>query len=177
MRKESGYPSRGRGAAPLTIVGADAATLDRWNVLAVVDAQHMRMASLCDQLEGIADTLPHAIDPVQCMSMARTLVPTMKAVAAFEEQELLPLAESILGPDIHDGSLQLLMEQQHREDMGYAEELSESLADRAMTATTRGANSLGYMLRGFFYGMRRHIAFEHYTLVEPLKARRACLDG
>ena len=49
---------------------------------------------------------------------------------------------------------------EHREDMSYGEEVAEALLMVGTQRPVPGAEALGFMLRGFFGALRRHVAFE-----------------
>ncbi len=49
---------------------------------------------------------------------------------------------------------------EHREDASYGEEVAEALLLFGCGRNVLGAETLGFMLRGFFGSLRRHVAFE-----------------
>ncbi|MBU1174081.1 MAG: hemerythrin domain-containing protein [Alphaproteobacteria bacterium] len=116
--------------------------------------------TLCDALEQIADSLPDAIDRKVCLHVAR-LLPTLIARAHRYEEEVLfaALDRPGLTPfDPHPTLERLKIE--HAGDECFAEELSEVLLSYAEGRPTHSAEATGYMLRGFFEALRRHIAIE-----------------
>lgn len=133
---------------------------------------HQAQAALCDLLESIADDLPEdptAVDRQRCLSAARQIFPTVKKAHDFEEQRLFPLLLSL-----HDesDSLNKSLERlrfEHWEDESYAEEVTEGLIEFGRGESTADSERLGYMLRGFFEGLRRHMAFETEHLLPLLK--------
>jgi hypothetical protein len=49
---------------------------------------------------------------------------------------------------------------EHRQDLSYGEEVAEALLTVGTQRPVAGAEALGFMLRGFFGALRRHVAFE-----------------
>lgn len=120
---------------------------------------HNDILAMCELLEDIADSLPNHIDPRKCSRAADMLEPLIKRVHRFEEDEIYPL---FAGPS-PSRSLQKTLERlrsEHCEDQCYAEELSDALMKVSSGAEPVSSETLGYMLRGFFEAIRRHIAFE-----------------
>jgi hemerythrin-like domain-containing protein len=92
--------------------------------------------------------------------VARSLIPTVKTAHQFEEKQVFPLLHH---PDVHTSSLRQSLERlqfEHWEDESFAEEVSEGLMMMITETDRHNHDTLSYMLRGFFEGLRRHIAFE-----------------
>jgi len=123
--------------------------------------QHFSMQlDLCNQLEAIADALPQKIDRQKLLIIARSILPTVKTAHRFEEDRIFP---HIKLEAKEKQALNLSLERlqyEHWEDESFAEELSDGLIRFVTDCDEPSANTLGYMLRGFFEGLRRHIAFE-----------------
>ena len=136
-----------------------------------VTAHHLSQLKLCDRLEKLADSLPNGYDKQECLSICWALYPTIKAAHEFEEQRLFPclLAGRHQNEKVFKSIERLRFE--HWEDESYAEELSAAL--RQLVYDPAGANidKLSYMLRGFFDGMRRHIAFEVEYIIPLLESK------
>ncbi|MEZ5871211.1 MAG: hemerythrin domain-containing protein [Nitratireductor sp.] len=123
-------------------------------------AVHAKQLRFCEELEEIADSLPDNLDPKLCLSAARMISTMLKEAHEFEEGSLFALLRQ---RHPGDGDLADSLERlryEHWEDESYAEEISLVLMDWAMCTSRRSAEATGYMLRGFFEGVRRHIAFE-----------------
>lgn len=116
--------------------------------------------TLCDALEQIADSLPDAIDRKVCLHTARVLPTLMERSHRYEEDVLfVALDRPALTPfDLRPTLARLKLE--HAGDECFAEELSEVLFSYAEGRPTHSAEATGYMLRGFFEALRRHIAIE-----------------
>ena len=131
--------------------------------------------NLCCQLEHIADGLPENVDKQECLYVARSIIPVVKRSHEFEESVLFPLLRE-KSPDAEslDKTLERL-QGEHWEDESYASEIHNSLISYVSGIAEANVESLGYMLRGFFEGMRRHLAFERehvLPLLQQLDAAR-----
>lgn len=122
---------------------------------------------ICDQLEKLADSLPNEVDPQNCLVLARSILPALRHAHEFEETRLFPEISKCFK---NSNQWELTLERlkfEHWEDESYAEELRECMINFAMQQNSACVTTLSYMLRGFFEGVRRHIAFER-ELVAPL---------
>ena len=136
----------------------------------VFEAHHAGKLRLCEQLEAIADSLPDHVDPQVCRTAALGIVPTLRDAHMFEDSVLWPVLRQLRPDDERlEASLQRL-HYEHLEDESYADELAAVLVDEAMVIN-RNAEATGYMLRGFFEALRRHIAFERDHILPILQDR------
>lgn len=126
---------------------------------------HQEQLALCGELEDIADSLPANVNRQKCIYAAKALGPLIRGVHHYEETVLFPLIASRLGHDYAETIDRLKFE--HCEDECFAEELTDSLLKLGAGAAVN-MEATGYMLRGFFEGMRRHIAFEREFLLKQL---------
>ncbi len=87
----------------------------------------------------------------------------------FEETSLFPvlLHWQSLNGEVRNTIERLKIE--HQVDQCYAEEVEEMLRSYGEGRPQFTADAAGFMLRGFFESMRRHIAFEQQMLVPLLK--------
>lgn len=134
----------------------------------VFEQAHSEILQLCAQLEEIADSLPETVDSQICEDVAFRIVPLISGVHRFEETILYPWLEHHYPGrhSLHESLRRLKGE--HLEDEGYAEEISETLI-RMKEHQRLQPETVGYMLRGFFEGMRRHIGTEREYLYELLE--------
>ncbi|MEQ8601713.1 MAG: hemerythrin domain-containing protein [Marivibrio sp.] len=140
----------------------------------IMRAHHERILRLCDELEAIADSLPERVDVRECLKVARALAPTVRAAHSFEEETFFPLARAVAGGGrarFEENVRRLLGE--HQEDESFAEEAAEALLDWGLCTDRRGSEITGYMLRGLFETLRRHVAFEREYLIAPVEATLA----
>ena len=121
---------------------------------------HRLQLALCDDLEAIADSLPSAIDNQNCLFAAKCLGRLMRDVHAYEEETLFPaLAQVFAASSEFAGAIDRLTFE-HLADECYADDIAEKLLYLGTGGRDVNMEALGYMLRGFFEALRRHIAFE-----------------
>lgn len=135
--------------------------------LILISQSHARQMSLCDDLETIADGLPGNVNRQLCLHLARAVCPTVAAAHEVEERLLFPAVKTLSAtlPDIETMIERLRWE--HFEDMCFAEELHDALLAIGRGEPTMTPEAAGYMLRGFFESVRRHVAFER-EMLSPL---------
>lgn len=132
--------------------------------------QHLAVQlHLCSQLEEIADELPENIDHQRLLVVARSILPTVKKAHEFEETRVFPhIQAEAIGCEGISTSLERL-KFEHWEDESFAEELCDGLIKFVTKEADPSPDTLGYMLRGFFEGLRRHIAFEMEHILPLLR--------
>lgn len=133
-------------------------------MLRIKRAQDEKLA-LCEDLEQIADSLPASVNRQKCLDAAKLLCPLIRRAHRDEETMLFPRLAR-LQPGINPLSAALdRLKYEHLEDECYAEELTETLL-RLGEDEPVNTEAVGYMLRGFFEGLRRHIAFEQAHIMQ-----------
>jgi hypothetical protein len=140
-------------------------------IIALLRKNHHDKLALCDRLEEIADALPDNIDRHICATTARAIEPILKKAHQYEEQQLFPAIAQF-----HHGRKDLTMifdrlRAEHYEDECFGEEVRDVLLALGANRPTQSADATGYMLRGFFEGLRRHMAFEA-ELAKPLREQQ-----
>ncbi|HEY0853474.1 MAG TPA: hemerythrin domain-containing protein [Devosia sp.] len=115
-----------------------------------------RQLALCDSLETIADSLPDRLDRQECLHMSRLVGPLLKHAHAAEELLLFPEVAATLG----DPGIIETLRLEHIEDECFAEEVQYELLLIGQGRPLLTPEATGYMLRGFFEGIRRHIRHE-----------------
>lgn len=128
-----------------------------------------RQSQICDELEVIADGLPDSIDVQSCLRTAQKLLPTIKIAHDFEERVLFPILKDRVD---QQGKLAATVERlryEHWGDEEYALDVHYALREFARQRGKANIDSLAWMLRGFFDGMRRHIAFDREFLLPMMK--------
>lgn len=126
---------------------------------------HKDQLLLCDRLEEIADSLPDGINRQKCMYAARALGPMIRGVHRFEEDVVFPMIAARPGVDETIETTLNRLRFEHCEDECFSEELTEALHALGSGSPDVNIEAIGYMLRGFFEAMRRHIAFESEMLL------------
>lgn len=132
--------------------------------------EHALQLALCDALESIADGLPDRIDTRLVREVTTILAHGMIPHFRIEEDVIFPL---LLKRAHGDSALSAALEQlksEHDRDADLSDELSEELDSIARKGRVRNAEMLGYMLRGYFEGQRRHIEWEN-AIVLPAARR------
>ena len=138
-------------------------------ILSDLNLHHQVQLDLCDVLEKIADQLPDRVDPQNCLHIARSIYPTVKKAHTYEENKVFPYLAAHYEQYVMPQTLDRL-HSEHWEDESYAEEVQSGLTDFVSGQLKTGVDTLAYMLRGFFEGLRRHIAFEREHLLPLLKS-------
>jgi len=129
---------------------------------------HNILMTLCSNLERIADSLPDISDTQECLVICRDIFPKVKKAHDFEEKVLFPLLhKGEQDKTLLDNNLERLC-YEHWEDESFAEEISDVFRAYIDKPEKKDAEKLSYMLRGFFEGIRRHIAFETEYLLPML---------
>lgn len=131
---------------------------------------HIRaQENLCARLEALADELPDKIDHQICLHLARQIGSVVKKAHRFEEGILFPLLKGTTRDENSLTQTLTRLQYEHFEDEAYADELAEALTGFVTGSGRPTAETLGYMLRGFFESMRRHLAFEREHLLPLLR--------
>ena len=144
-------------------IGKDAEVLPESLTLAI-DEHIQEQVSLCAVLEKIADSLPEDFDPQMCLHAAKSIYPVFKGAHDFEENVLFPYLAKKDGDGERLQQIFNRLHAEHWEDESFGEEVSEALID-LVHGEQDNPEKLGYMLRGFFEGVKRHIAFEREHLI------------
>ncbi|MBU1305346.1 MAG: hemerythrin domain-containing protein [Alphaproteobacteria bacterium] len=105
----------------------------------------------------IADDLPRA-DSIKCATTADSLQSAISATQLLEEEILFPLLVAQEREELEQTILRLKSE--HLTDKFNAEEVGYVLRGLAVYQSDLSADAVGYLLRAFFEGVRRHIRSE-----------------
>ena len=141
-------------------------------ILSDLTLHHQVQLDLCDDLEKIADQLPDRVDPQNCLRVAQAIYPTVKKAHTYEENQLFPFLTAHYEQYVMPQTIDRL-HSEHWEDESFACEVQEALVSFVTTPQWANTEALGYMLRGFFEGLRRHIAFERELLGTLITSRTA----
>ncbi len=125
---------------------------------------HQEQLALCNSLEEIADSLPTEIDRQKCAYAAKMLEPLIRELHSGEESAVFRWVEQNFGDDPSIAATLARLKYEHCEDECFAEELTEMLVKLGAADESVNAETAGYMLRGFFTNLRRHIGFEQECL-------------
>jgi len=130
---------------------------------------HDAQLTLCSALEEIADSLPANINRQKCIYAAKSLIPLINGVHRYEEEALFPLLTTKSSDDGELAESIARLKFEHVEDECFAEELTDTLNRLGSGDATVNAEAAGYMLRGFFESIRRHIAFEQQFMLRDTR--------
>src|SRR5262249_51248090 len=120
---------------------------------------HDAQLTLCMALEEIADSLPANVNRQKCIYAAKSLIPLINGIHRYEEEALFPMLENLGAGNRDLASSIARLKFEHVEDECFAEELTDTLTRLGSGDAAVNAEAAGYMLRGFFESLRRHIAF------------------
>lgn len=136
-------------------------------LIELVEGRYSELLTLCNELEHIADGLPNDVDKQACLRLGHAATAVVTSVHELEEGLLFPALVQ-RWPNI--GELPSTVERlrrEHRGDEYYAEEVEDALIAFAEGRRLMSPDAIGYLLRGFFEGQRRHIALGR-ELMRPL---------
>lgn len=122
----------------------------------------MQLAA-CDDLESVSDELPQSNTHALLLASER-LCPLLSQSHCFEEARIHPLVVEAR-PELRQVLARLRDE--HIEDQDQAGLLLDNV--RMFVTGTGGANAteVGYVARGLFTSLRRHLAFDQ-QIIEPI---------
>lgn len=129
-----------------------------------IERIHAQKLALCARLEAIADDLPAHVDRLECLGIASSLVPLLRECHVFEEETVF----RSFAKSERNAATVARLKAEHVQDDCTAQELTEVLLAIGHGRGIENPEALGYMLRGFFDAMRRHIAFERDHLLPAL---------
>lgn len=122
-----------------------------------LELSYRGLLDLCDILETIADTLPQ-VDARLCLSTADTLEPLVAVTHDLEEDALFPMLAASNLAVLTQTMVRLRRE--HLYDRSSVGEVGEILRAMATGQPGLSPDAIGYLLRSFFEGTRRHVRGE-----------------
>lgn len=135
------------------------------------DRLSVAQLKLCKELENIADSLGGQVDRYQCTVIADELERVMNDAHKFEKGILFPALKHVMSMNDTTQSLQspksgflIQLENEHEDDVCLAGEVVEALNQLADDPAKISPDAIGYLLRGFFVSLRRHLALEEQVL-------------
>ncbi len=145
------------------------------NPIDIIAREHAFQLELAKSLEFIADGLPDQVDRRLVKEVVAILSNGLDAHFELEEKVLFPLLRRRAGVD--SGLIAALdqLVAEHGRDQDISVELVEELRVLAECGRPRNAEMLGYMLRGYFEGQRRHIEWEN-AVVLPAARRLLSIE-
>ncbi|HHG89912.1 MAG TPA: hypothetical protein ENJ90_05460 [Devosia sp.] len=116
--------------------------------------------SLCQALEDIADQLGSKPDRLRCVQVARDIEPLLERSATFDQRRLFPVLQDLADKDLSTLQSVDRLKFEQLEDGDVALEVSEALMDFGRGNSRLSQDAIGYLLRGFFVALRRHLAYK-----------------
>ncbi|AGB44928.1 hypothetical protein Mesau_02506 [Mesorhizobium australicum WSM2073] len=132
---------------------------------------HDQKLRICDELETIADGLPAKVDRLKCLLVANELLPLLRMSHAYEEEYVFPAFASDTTHVASRVASVRRLKAEHVEDECSAQDLTDTLLAIGHGGAVANPEALGFMLRGFFDNMRRHVAFEREHVLSTIPAR------
>ncbi len=126
--------------------------------LVALERQHCALLHICDELEIAANDLPDRLEPARCTKLARATLTTLADAHAGEEMFLFPVLAAAASLDLAPVACRL--REEHETDQAAAEELEDALLSFAAGQPFLSTDAMGYLLRSFFEGVRRHVRSE-----------------
>ncbi|MBZ9725867.1 hemerythrin domain-containing protein [Mesorhizobium sp. CO1-1-11] len=133
---------------------------------------HGQKMRICDEMEAIADGLPSRVDRLKCLLVANELVPLLRMCHGYEEEYVFPAFAGKGADDAARTASVRRLKAEHVEDECAAQDLTDTLLAIGHGGAIANAEALGFMLRGFFDSMRRHVAFEREHVLPTIPAGR-----
>ena len=124
-----------------------------------LQSTHAAVVRLCDMLESVADSLPANVDRRLCQRLAEELMPSLKSAQEFEETYIFPAVRRTADGQNSVAAMLDQLQYEHFEDLCFAEEAADMLR-RLGNGGQVNMEAVGYMLRGLFSALRRHMSFE-----------------
>lgn len=126
----------------------------------IFENEQEEFLKLCMALEEIADALPDNVDFWKVEAALTLLRDGFRSHITSQEDILFPLLRKRIQEDNNIEDCLAQLEYEHAVDQGLSVEVSEALGDLIGQRRAENPERLGYLLRCFFEGYRRHCAWE-----------------
>ncbi|MEJ2118025.1 MAG: hemerythrin domain-containing protein [Alphaproteobacteria bacterium] len=144
--------------------------------IAIIENEQMEFLKLCTALETIADALPRNIDLYQVNVATLFLRNSFADLLSVQEALLFPpLRQRTIAGDDCEAILSQI-EREHEADRELAIEVADALLEINNRGYVANPEMLGYLLRCFFEGQRRHAAWERLTVYPLCRLRLTTAD-
>ena len=138
----------------------------RGGVAARFAALLAQQETLCGDLEALADSLPLHLDTHDAVTLCGRLRLTLRRSHRLEETIVFP---ALLGHRSDLGPLLERLRAEHLEDEDQSGDLQAALSEFVTRPTEAEAETIGYMLRGLFVALRRHVACDRDCVLPLLR--------
>ncbi len=139
--------------------------LEHCDPMSVIALERDNQRRLCADLERLADALGGPVDARMCSSLKTWLLVDLP-LCCLDEEALFQL---MLARKQSNASLSACVHQavsQHAAMQAYVFELLEPLNDMSEGITPRNLDTVGYMLRFCFEGIRHHLQWEDAAIFQ-----------
>ncbi len=136
----------------------------------LLERENARLWRLCAQMEAMADRLPAAFKAKRTLRLLQLTELSLKRHIALQEQFIFPNIRKTDGRRI-DRLLEHC-EYEHASDGGLLVEIMETAIDPGLPGDKARVEPFGCLLRHFFEGKRRHLAWEKQMLEPFMKLPR-----
>lgn len=140
------------------------------DAIGVFERDHAAYLKLCDSLESVADSLPNQVSAATCHKAMLGLESRVALHHVLEDRALFPMLRMRAPTGLRLYVSLDRLGDEHANDEGYAAEVMDLLETLASDSFSGDCDAAGYLLRGFFESVRRHIAFEN-DFILPLARR------
>lgn len=134
-----------------------------------LEYDHKAQRGVADLLEAIADSLPDGVRPATATLAASLLRDSVQRRVALEEEAFVPLIDRRFGPGSTQERALELARRDRQETVGRAIELAEELDILAIQGEVTNPDALGFMLRAYFDGLRRHLDWVEVAILNDLR--------
>lgn len=149
----------------------------RQDPIALLEKDQDEFLRLCVALEEIADALPGNVDFAKAEAAMLLLRDGFASHVSVQEELLFPLIRRRSAASDNIGAVLGQFEYEHAVDLGLAVEVAEALSALIDRRGAANPEMLGYLLRCFFEGYRRHAAWERHVLYPICRHRLTAEDG
>ena len=149
-----------------------------------IEEEQVHLMALCDRLETIADRLPDNLNHFTVETVAYELRAKLPRLHMHMEQQLFPILKKRALPE--DGIEEIIdgFTHEHAMDDGYVlgvlgvlEILDQSSRSQiAADQTAENYEAVGYLLRGFFEALRRHLRWQRFIVLRLARLRLSDKD-
>jgi len=151
------------------------------NAIRLIEEEQAQLLTLCDSLEKIADELPYKLErgrlrPDAPTIVARQLRHRLPRLHRHIEQLLFPMLKKRALPEDCVEEIIAGFTHEHAMDDGYALGVLEVLNELSLDRRLPGLRAIndeaaGYLLRGFFEALRRHLRWQHFIVLRLARQR------
>lgn len=171
----TGSKDKGLDQEATSTPGTRRRTGQAWNrdPLDILDEEHSIFLDVCAVLENVADGLPDEADLCLAVKAADIVVRYQSDHYASESGVLFPALRQKVGSDHLIARILDQLDSHREQDVDVANEILDVLQSQRDGQRPANPGMIGYMLRHYFIGERRQIAWERRIV---LPAARMLLD-